>query len=281
MKWRRGYRSKDVSDVRGSRRGRGTAVAAGGGGLVAVLIALFAAFSGGGGGGLSLDQLTPPPPAQEPVTGPDPNEDARAIAEFTLDQSQDTWAALFAQSDQEYPRASMTLFSGSTSSACGGATSQIGPHYCPNDQTIYIDLDFFAQLERQFGASGDFAEAYVIAHEVAHHVQNITGVMDEVRRLQSQADSQSEVNGYSISLELQADCLAGIWARAAYQSDLLDPGDTQEAIEAAEAVGDDRIQQAATGMVNPESWTHGSSEQRVEWFNVGFDTGNPNACNTF
>ncbi|MDH3729519.1 MAG: neutral zinc metallopeptidase [Acidimicrobiia bacterium] len=279
MKWKRGYRSQDTKDVR--RSGRGTAVAAGGGGIIAILIALFVAFSGGGGGGFSLDQLAPAPPAQEPQTGPDPNEDLRSIAEFTLDQAQGTWTDLFSQAGQEYPRASMTLFSGSTASGCGSATSQIGPHYCPRDQTIYIDLDFFRELETRFGAAGDFAEAYVIAHEVSHHVQNITGVMDEVRRLQSQATSQQDVNQFSVRLELQADCLAGIWARSAYQADLLDPGDTQEAIEAAEAVGDDRIQEQATGTVNPESWTHGSSEQRVEWFNTGFETGDPNACNTF
>jgi predicted metalloprotease len=279
MKWRKGYRSKDVTDAR--RGGRGTAVAAGGGGIIAVIIALFVALSGGGDGGLSLDQLTPAPPAQQPQTGPDPNEDVRSIAEFTLDQAQDSWSALFAEAGQEYPRAKMTLFSGSTASGCGSATSQIGPHYCPRDQTIYIDLDFFRELETRFGAAGDFAEAYVIAHEVSHHVQNITGVMDEVRGLQSQANSQQDVNQYSVRLELQADCLAGIWARAAYQANLLDPGDTQEAIEAAEAVGDDRIQQAATGMVNPESWTHGSSAQRVEWFNIGYNTGDANACNTF
>lgn len=279
MKWKRGYRSKDVKDAR--RGGRGTAVAAGGGGIIAILVALFAAFSGGGGGGLSLDQLAPAPAPQEQPTGPDPNEDLRSIAEFTLDQAQGTWAELFKQAGQEYPRASMTLFSSPIQSGCGTATSQIGPHYCPRDQTIYIDLNFFRELETRFGAAGDFAEAYVIAHEVSHHVQNITGVMDEVRRLQSEASSQADVNQFSVRLELQADCLAGIWARSAYQADLLDPGDTQEAIEAAEAVGDDRIQEQATGTVNPESWTHGSSAQRVEWFNVGFNTGDPNACNTF
>jgi predicted metalloprotease len=280
MKWRRGYRSKDVTDARGRSR-RGPAVAAGGGGLVAILIALFVAFAGGGEGGLSLDQLSPAPAPQQQPAGPDPNEDVRSIAEFTLDQAQGTWTTLFADAGQSYPRARMTLFAGAVQSGCGTATSQIGPHYCPTDQTVYIDLDFFAELENRFGAAGDFAEAYVIAHEVGHHVQNVTGVMDEVRTLQARAGSQVEVNQYSVSLELQADCLAGIWARAAYQADLLDPGDISEAIGAAEAVGDDRIQEAATGMVNPESWTHGSSAQRVEWFNVGFETGDPNRCNTF
>jgi len=281
MKWRRGYRSENVSDMRRSRPRPRSAIAVGGGGLVAVIIGIIFVLSVGGGGSLDLDALAPAPAAQEPLRGPDLNEDTRAIAEFTLDQSQDTWAALFAQSDQAYPPASLTLFSGSTASSCGGATSRIGPHYCPNDQTIYIDLDFFAQLEDQFGAAGDFAEAYVIAHEVAHHVQNITGVMDEVRRLQSDTNSHSQFYGYSISLELQADCLAGIWARAAYQADLLDPGDITEALEAAAAVGDDRIREAASGTDVPEAWTHGSSAERVQWFTTGFDTGDPSACNTF
>jgi predicted metalloprotease len=147
------------------------------------------------------------------------------------------------------------------------------------DQRIYIDLDFYDELARRFRAEGDFAQAYVLAHEVAHHVQNVTGIMDEVRSLQQQYPD--DANEFSIRLELQADCLAGVWAYTAYERDLLERGDLEEGLTAAAAVGDDRIQAQANGMVNPETWTHGSSEQRVEWFRVGFDSGDPNQCDTF
>jgi predicted metalloprotease len=160
------------------------------------------------------------------------------------------------------------------------ATTAIGPHYCPRDQTIYVDLGFFEQLQTRFGArGGDFAEAYVIAHEVGHHVQSILGIMEEVQQVQQ--DDASQANAYSVRLELQADCLAGTWGHSVFERDVLDPGDIEEGLDAAAAVGDDRIQQTMTGRVNPESWTHGSSEQRVEWFKTGYDTGDPNGCNTF
>lgn len=282
VKWRRGYRSKNVEDRRGMRAG--PAVAVGGGGIIAVLIALFVGLSGGGGG-LDVDDLlgglnqSQPAPQQQAPGAPDPNEDLRSISEFTLDQVQVMWTELFASAEASYPAATMVLFTGSTQSGCGGATSAVGPHYCPLDQRIYIDLDFFRDLEVRFGAAGDFAEAYVIAHEVAHHVQNVTGIMDEVRRLQ-QGDPQ-KANEWSVALELQADCFAGVWARTAFQQDILDRGDLDEAIGAAEAVGDDRIQQQATGTINRESWTHGSSAQRSQWLRTGYETGDPNACDPF
>jgi len=179
------------------------------------------------------------------------------------------------------PARTLVLFTGSTNSACGGATSAIGPHYCPPDQTIYIDLDFFAVLQRDFGAQGgDFAEAYVIAHEVGHHVQNLLGISDEVRSLSQQ--NPDEANSLSVKLELQADCLAGNWANSIFQrGNVLEPGDIEEGLDAAEAVGDDRIQEKALGRIEPESWTHGSSEQRVRWFTTGYETGDPEACDTF
>jgi predicted metalloprotease len=283
MKWKRGYRSENVQDRR--RVGAGAA-AVGGGGIIAVLLALFFG-GGGGGGGIDLESIlgdfgqAPQGNAQAPERqeGPDPDEDLRSISEFTLDDVQNLWTELFGAGGQQYPEAQMVLFTGATSSGCGSATSAIGPHYCPLDQIVYIDLEFFRQLETRFGAAGDFAEAYVIAHEVGHHVQNVTGIMDQVREVQR--SSPSEANEYSVRLELQADCLAGVWARSAYQDSLLEAGDLEEAIGAASAVGDDRIQQRAGGMVNPETWTHGSAAQRVEWFQVGFDTGDPNRCDTF
>ncbi len=191
------------------------------------------------------------------------------------------WTDLFAQAGQQYRPADLVLFEGSTNSACGGATSAIGPHYCPLDEQIYIDLGFFDELQRRFGASGgDFAEAYVIAHEVAHHVQNLLGISDQVNALSQQDPSQR--NGLSVRLELQADCWSGVWAHSIYQrGDVLEPGDIEEALSAAAAVGDDRIQAQSGGRINPESWTHGSSEQRVAWFSTGYETGDPNACDTF
>ncbi len=198
-----------------------------------------------------------------------------------LGSTETTWTDIFAAAGETYPPAPLVLFTDSTSSACGGATSAVGPHYCPLDQTVYIDLDFFAELERRFGGGGgDFAEAYVIAHEVGHHVQNILGIMDEVRSLQRQDPGRA--NDYSVSLELQADCLAGVWANAIFaRGNVLEPGDIEEALDAAAAVGDDRIQEATSGQINPERWTHGSSRQRVEWFSAGYASGDPAGCNTF
>jgi len=262
----------------------GTAAAVGGGGIIAVVIALFVALSGGGGG-INVDDLlgglnqAPPAPQQQDPNAPDPNEDLRVISEFTFDQVQTMWDGLFTSAGSSYPAATMVLFTGSTQSGCGGATSAVGPHYCPLDGKVYIDLEFFRELEARFGATGDFAEAYVIAHEVAHHVQNSTGIMDEVRRLQQ--EDPSKANDWSVSLELQADCFAGVWARTAFQQEILDSGDLDEAIDAAEAVGDDRIQERATGTINRESWTHGSSADRSKWLRTGYDTGDPNACDTF
>ena len=176
-------------------------------------------------------------------------------------------------------RPTWCLFEGATQSGCGGATSAIGPHYCPLDERIYLDLDFFRQLRNQFGAQGDFAQAYVIAHEFGHHVQNVLGVMGSVQN--AQRSDPANANDLSIRLELQADCFAGVWGFSVFQREMLESGDLQEAIRAAEAVGDDRIQEASTGRVNPESWTHGSAEQRMAWFQRGFNEGDPTQCDTF
>ena len=288
MKVRRGYRSKDVQDRRGSRKGMaigGGAVA--GGGIIALLIALLA--GGGGGSGIDLgglfDQLQPaeaPTQQAEPIDpATDPQAELVDIVNFTLDDVQNTWSEVFASAGAAYNRAALVIFDQSTQSGCGGAREAIGPHYCPLDNTIYIDLDFVGELQNRFGASGDFALAYVIAHEVAHHVQNEIGVSDQVRSAQQSSGSQAEVNALSVRLELQADCFSGVWARTAAERDLLDPGDIDEALGAAAAVGDDNIQQATTGRVTPENFTHGTSEQRVAWFNEGFDTADPNSCDTF
>ena len=173
----------------------------------------------------------------------------------------------------------MVIFTDATQSGCGTATSAIGPHYCPRDQLVYLDFEFFQQLENRFGAPGDFAQAYVVAHEIGHHVQNISGIMDEVRRLQQA--NPNEANELSVRLELQADCLAGVWANSTYTRGNLSTGDLEEGMRAAASVGDDRIQQQATGTINPESWTHGSSEQRTKWFRRGFDVGDASRCDSF
>ncbi len=251
----------------------------GAGGLILVLVL---AFCGGGGGSIGdlLGQLqaAPAQPQPLPADAPDPQEELVEFMSFVLDDVQLTWREIFAASDLEYRDTQLVLFSGSTQSGCGYAASQFGPHYCPADSNVYIDLDFFADLSTRFGAPGDFAQAYVLAHEVGHHVQNVTGISSRVRELQQ--ENPREANDLSVALELQADCFAGVWGFTAEDRGLLERGDLAEGLEAAAAVGDDRIQQQAGGPVNPESWTHGTSAQRVEWFSRGFDTGDPAECDT-
>lgn len=287
MKWRRGRRSGDLQDRRGgSRLGGGAAIGAGIG-LPAIAILLIAMFLGGGSGEGGLPEIDdilggldnaqgrgePIPPEEDP--------DRRLVdfMSFVLDDVQNFWERTFSESDQSYERAQLVLFEGSTQSGCGGATSSIGPHYCPPDQKVYLDLDFFRALRRDFGAPGDFAQAYVLAHEIGHHLQNILGIEREVRA--AQQEDPDAANELSVRMELQADCFAGVWGYSTDQRDLLDPGDLDEGLDAAESVGDDRIQSQAGGRVNPETWTHGSSEQRKRWFRVGFDSGDPSRCNTF
>ena len=284
MRWRKLERSDNVQDRRGASAGK-VAGGVGGLGIIGVLLALFL---GGGGGGLTdaLQGLgagggtaTQTEQAQPPeYAGLDDVEDfIRAI----LGSTETVWTDVFANSGRTYQPAALVLFTDFTDSACGGANSQVGPHYCPVDKTIYIDRGFYAELERFGATGGDFAEAYVVAHEVAHHVQNELGVMDEVRSAQ-QSDPNNR-NAYSVSLELQADCLAGVWANYIFTlGDVLERGDIEEALNAAAAVGDDRIQEVTQdGQINPETWTHGSSQERVDWFTTGYQTGDASQCNTF
>lgn len=261
----------------------GTGMAIGGLGGVGLIVFLLISLLGGGSGLEDvLGQLAAP---AQPVKQPAEFEGVDDYELFTsrvLGSTDETWSAVFEGSGLSYQLPELVLFRGSTSSACGGASSQVGPHYCPLDETIYLDETFFDELSARFGAEGgDVAEAYVIAHEVGHHVQNRLGIMEQVQSLQQQASSQQEANDLSVRLELQADCFAGIWANSIRDEGVFLPGEINEALDAAAAVGDDRIQQAVTGQVSPERWTHGSSEQRVEWFTVGFDSGDPSACDTF
>ena len=239
----------------------------------------FFSLVGGGGAGA-------PATSEAPINDPQEEETVQFMS-TVLDDAQATWTQEFAQSNLQYREAELVLFRDSVQSGCGYAQSAMGPFYCPADQKVYLDLGFFEDLHRRFGAPGDFAQAYVLAHEIGHHVQNLLGVSGEVRQAQSQARSREQANELSVLLELQADCFAGVWAHTTQQGrqeaggPVLEPGDLEEGLAAAAAVGDDRIQKQATGGVNPETWTHGSSEQRARWFRVGFESGDADRCDTF
>lgn len=256
----------------------------GGGVLVVIVIYLALQFLGGGGGGgglgSSLDGIGGQT-AVDPGTSVDLSNDGDLVEfmGYVLNDANDLWEDTFTRAGQQYRRAPLVLFEESTMSGCGPASSATGPFYCPADQKLYLDLDFFQELSRRFGAPGDFAQAYVIAHEVGHHVQYLTGIEGQVRQLQQQDPARQ--NELSVKMELQADCLAGIWAHSVFQQGDLEAGDIEEGLTAASAVGDDRIQASAGAAVNPETWTHGSAEQRAQWFNTGFRSGDPAGCDTF
>lgn len=270
------------------RRGMRPAAIGGVGGLGALglVFYLITAFFGGDPTGGQLDdvlgQLQQSQGVQQQVDqgefeGADSYE---TFASRVLASNNEVWSEVFRQSGQSYAPPRLVLFRQATQSACGGARSEVGPHYCPLDSTVYLDETFFAELQRRFGAQGgDVAEAYVIAHEVGHHVQNELGIMERVRR--AQQENPDSANELSILQELQADCFAGIWAHSLRGEGVFEPGEIREAIDAAEAVGDDRIQRSVRGQVNPETWTHGSSAQRKEWFTRGYESGRPSSCNTF
>ena len=288
-----GRRSGNLDDQRsagGSARsgvGLPMGVAGGGiGGLILVIVlTLLSGQLGGGGGGFdpgSILQELPQAPAavgEPPDPATDPDAGLVDFVSFVLDDIQDFWEAQFQQGESTYDPARLVLFTDATRSGCGAASSAVGPFYCSADQTVYIDLEFFRELSRRFGAPGDFAQAYVIAHELGHHVQFLTGVSDNVRA--ETARHPDEENELSVKQELQADCLAGVWAFSTYERGLLEEGDLEEGLGAAAAVGDDRLQKQATGRTNPETWTHGSSEQRVRWFNRGYESGDAGDCDTF
>jgi uncharacterized protein len=267
------------------RGGGGLPIGGKGGGIgVILVIILFAVCVApkllGGDGGLG-DVFSGLGQAQQ-GTGIDPaNDPDLATKQFVNDVTSDleeTWAQLFGGSDTAFQPAELTLFTRAYPTACGQGSSATGPFYCPADSTIYLDMSFFRELEQRFGAPGDFAQAYVIAHEYGHHIQNLLGINADVQ--QQSRDDPSRANDLSVRLELQADCLAGVWGHS-LTSEELGPDEVNEALTAAAAIGDDRIQASTTGRIDPESWTHGSSEQRTRWFRAGFDSGNPNDCDTF
>lgn len=288
VKWRGRQGSQNVEDRRG-------AVATGGGlgvvlllarfvlsrfgiGGVVVLVGGFFALRAVGVDPLALLQDGAPASQQTSSAGED---EASQFVSVILAETEHVWGDIFAASGRRYEDPKLVLFSGQVSSACGYASAASGPFYCPGDRKVYLDTAFFNELSQQFGAPGDFAAAYVIAHEVGHHVQTITGVSDQVRQAQARADEAGQ-NALQVKMELQADCYAGVWAHTADRvSGLLDEGDIDEGLRAAAAIGDDTLQRNAGRRVTPESFTHGTSAQRKQWFSRGYERGDPNACDTF
>jgi uncharacterized protein len=286
MKWKKVEGSGGIDDRRGQAGAGGGRLPGGmpplgkaGGGagmlLLLVVVVLFALSRCGAGDGSSgLSPGLDAGPTAEPSTAPPEGDTATDFTKFVNKDVQDLWQQIFADSNKTYNRAGVVIFSSGTVSACGNASSSTGPFYCPADHKVYLDLSFFNALARRFGAPGDFAVAYVIAHELGHHVQTELGIEGQMRELVREDPSRE--NELSVALELQADCFAGVWAQSTYQRGMLEEGDLEEGLDAAEAVGDDRL-----GARSPEQWTHGSSELRKKWFAEGFNTGDPGACDTF
>jgi len=284
MRWTPGGVSSNIEDRRGSSGGgfgfgRGPTIGCGGAIILIVLSLLtgknfFALFDGSGGQAPTEAPTSTAPVQQSP-------EEAKQVEfiSFVLDDAQAVWAKVLEQQGQRYQPSTLVLFRDLTQTSCGLGQAASGPFYCPPDQKVYVDLAFFDELDRRFGAPGDFAQAYVLAHELGHHVQNLLGTSDKVQ--QAMQRDQRNANEYSVRLELQADCYAGIWGHDTAQRNVLEPGDIDEGISAAAAVGDDRLQKMSGRGVNPDSFTHGSSEQRIEWFRRGFESGRMSDCDTF
>lgn len=280
MRWEFGRRSTNVED----RRGSPVSAPVVGGGIGAILLAVIVTLLGGDPS-IILQQSNPSsdrPSSESSQTTNSPGKDKLAdFVSVVLADTEDTWNEWFREQGETYREPTLVLYSNAVESACGYARSAVGPFYCPRDQKVYIDLSFYQDLKSRHQAPGDFAQAYVIAHEVGHHVQHLLGIDDKVRALQARA-SEVEANQLSVRLELQADCLAGVWAHKAQRTrQILEPGDIEEALNAASSIGDDRLQLEARGYVVPESFTHGSSQERVRWFKRGIQTGEPTQCNTF
>ncbi len=278
MQWRGRRQSQNIEDRRGMSGGK---VAIAGGGIGTIVLVLIVLLLGGdprallqnmaqGGGGSAPSQTTQPPG----------NDDAKQFIAVVLAETEETWTRIFRAAGSEYRPPTLVLFSDAVQSACGYASSAVGPFYCPADSKVYLDTTFFIDLEQRFGAKGDFAAAYVVAHEVGHHVQNLLGVSRQMQKARGQL-SELEYNQLSVRAELQADYFAGVFAHHAQQKNLLDAGDIEEAIRCAQAIGDDRLQKQAQGHVVPDSFTHGTSEQRARWFMKGFKSGDLSGGDTF
>lgn len=300
MKWRGRERSSNIEDRRGQGglggfggpslgRGGGIRIPSGGGsrggigGVIGIIVVLGIIWAVTGQNPLDMltdgssTQTSSATSRQIPAEGQDELVDFVGVV---VKETEDLWTEVFANSGETYPKPPVVLFTGQTNSGCGVADSRTGPFYCPVDSKVYIDLSFYDELHRKFGAPGDFAQAYVLAHEVGHHVQNLTGVLPEFNR-RRQSMSQEQANAYSVRVELQADCYAGVWANYAGQQNLLDSGDMEEALNAAEQIGDDTLQKRMQGFAVPKTFNHGTSAQRQTWFERGYGSGNPNDCDTF
>jgi len=255
--------------------GMGLPIGGGIGGLV--LLLLFSALTGTNP--LDVINSSSPEPGSVGTTGVSSDDPQAQFMSVVLKDTEDTWREIFREHGQTYREPTLVLFTQATQSGCGVGQAAMGPFYCANDQKVYLDLSFFRELDQRFGAPGDFAQAYVVAHEVGHHVQTLVGLTERVDAARQRGGRQA--NALSVRVELQADCYAGVWGRYAAQRNLLDPGDAEEGLRAAAAIGDDRLQQQTEGRIAPESFTHGTSQQRVEWLRRGLDTGKMEACDTF
>ena len=271
--------SENVEDRRGAGMGAGRGRLGIGGIVIALALGYFFGIDPSALMGM-LDQGMPTA-ASVPAGKPPADDEMARFVSKVLSSTEDTWRDVFRQSGREYEDPKLVLFTGATPTACGTGQSAMGPFYCPGDRKVYIDLAFYRDLRERFEAPGEFAQAYVIAHEVGHHVQHLLGISDRVHAARGRV-GEAEANALSVKLELQADCFAGVWGRSAdTMKRLLEPGEIEQALNAAAAIGDDRLQQQSRGVVIPESFTHGSSEQRVRWFKRGFESGDPKVCDTF
>ncbi|HUS24222.1 MAG TPA: neutral zinc metallopeptidase [Candidatus Binatia bacterium] len=280
MRWKAGRRSDNVVDV----RGRGGGLGGGGLSIGAVVVALAVSFftgvnplqilglmSGGSSG-----------PTAEQGAAPPENDESANFVRSVLGVTEDVWSGIFQASGSKYAAPRLVLFGGAVQSGCGGASASSGPFYCPLDRQVYLDMSFFKEMEAHLGGGGEFADAYVIAHEVGHHVQTLLGISDKAENAQRRGQSTAGSSGLSVRMELQADCFAGVWAYHAQQKlQWLDSGDVDKALSTASAIGDDRLQRQTQGRVVPDAFTHGTSAQRVKWFRTGFESGEPNRCDTF
>lgn len=286
MRWQGRRESNNVEDRRSqssNSSGGGFRLPIGGkgkGGILLLVVVLVAGYYGVDltpllNGGSSSNMVTQSAPQSSAA-----DQEAFKFTSVILASTEDTWSRVFKQSGKTYTEPRLVVYRGATRTGCGTGQSVMGPFYCPADQTVYIDLSFYQDMKNKLGAGGDFAQGYVIAHEVGHHVQTLLGIERQVRQQQQRA-SKTEVNRLSVKMELQADCFAGVWGRDMQRQSILEVGDLEEALNAAEAIGDDRLQKQSTGQVIPDSFTHGSSEQRYTWFKRGFDSGDPSKCDTF
>jgi len=280
MRWRGGRRSTNIEDRRGSRARTGVL----GGGIGTIVLILVAMYFGVDPSFLiqGMQQANVPASGGRQPTAEELEKDPLAdMISVVVADTEDVWTEIFAAGGQRYRQPKLVIFTGTTPSACGRGQAAMGPFYCPADQKAYIDLSFYDDLRSRFGAPGDFAQAYVISHEIGHHVQNLLGVSGKVHEMKQRLD-KAEANRLSVKLELQADCFAGVWANRAHRArNILESGDVEEALNAANAIGDDRLQRQGRGTVVPESFTHGTSEQRQRWFRIGLENGDPDSCDTF